>query len=244
MLRQLAMIREFWHSLHEIWLQLRLTTTSPAIETTHGPQKPQVETDIEDNIEKNEMIRCIFNFIRTDLFLNPRIVPIVDVATDILSSDTFSVDVRDSIKKNLQRTLQREFGESLIFFNVKHRVYLMPENLTKREIAAECVNLKAEVKAFEQTDDESNIVRAATSLRHQIKDAHYNERWPPQPAELTSDYVKIPDSLRVFLHTLICGSGGSSARADTLYGRWLKISSMLYTGVPSEHRSMSYFRGS
>ncbi|KAG0722939.1 hypothetical protein GWK47_043569 [Chionoecetes opilio] len=162
------------------------------------------------------MIRCIFNFIRTDLFLNPRIVPIVDVATDILSSDTFSVDVRDSIKKNLQRTLQREFGESLIFFNVKHRVYLMPDNLTKREIAAECVNLKAEVKAFEERTMKVTLCVQLLHCDTRSKMLITMNVGRLSQQELTSDYVKIPDYLRVFLHTLICGSGGSSARADTL----------------------------
>ena len=60
----------------------------------------------------------------------------------ILSFET-TIDVRDSMMKSMQRALQREFRESLIFINVKNRVYLMSDNLKYQEISAQCMNLKS-----------------------------------------------------------------------------------------------------
>ena len=146
--------------------------------------------------------RALFEYIRNNLFSNPRVISMVDITSKLLStmSSAGINEVSDSTKKNLRRKLEMEFGDSPTFFTESHCVYIMPDNLKKKVLAAECIQLSSMLESFEKGNKDNTIVQTSMSLREQIKSIPFKDHRPPKPGELTPDYVHIPPSLQKFLH--------------------------------------------
>ena len=91
-----------------------------------------------------------------------------------------------------------EFGDSLTFFTESRHVYIMPDNLKKEVLAAECIRLSSKLEAFEKGNKDNTIVQTAMSLREQIKSIPFKDHWPPKPGELTPDYFTFHHLYRNF----------------------------------------------
>ena len=168
-------------------------------------------------MKETESLKSLFDFIRTDLFSNTKIVPITDIVTKLTSLlNSLSVhEICTSTKKNLRRKLEAEFGDSLTFFIKNRQLFLMPNTLTKEEIAKKYAKMKSSLETHEENNN-NVIIQAATSLRQEMKSSLFKNNWPSLPAELTPDYITIPQNLKSFLHVLFNGSENVSARADRL----------------------------
>ena len=106
-------------------------------------------------------------------------------------------EVTGSTQRKLRRTLEIEFGNSLILFTENRHVYFMPDSLKKEILGAECIRLKSKLEAFQKGNKDKSIVKTALSLREQIKSIPTKDNWPPNPTELASDYITVPPALEV-----------------------------------------------
>ena len=86
-------------------------------------------------------------------------------------------------------------------------MYLSLDNLLKYILCADCIRVKSKLEeAVEKTDNHNIIVQAATRVREQIKGTPCKNKWPPQPNELTADYVTLQTVVRVLLGASLGGS--------------------------------------
>ena len=67
-------------------------------------------------------------------------------------------------KITLRRKLEMEFGKSLTFFTENRHVYILPNNLKKEVLAAECIRLSSKLEAFQERHKDNTIVQTAMSL--------------------------------------------------------------------------------
>ena len=76
--------------------------------------------DIRYQACENTSLSALFEYIRNNLFSNPRVISMVDVTSKLLStmSSAGINEVSDSTKKNLRRKLEMEFGD---FTDILHR---------------------------------------------------------------------------------------------------------------------------
>jgi len=95
-------------------------------------------------------------------------------------------------------------------------VYIIPYNLKKEVLAAECIRLTSKLESFKKGNKDDTIAHTAMSLREQIKSIPLKDHWPPKPEELTSDYTYIPPPLCKFLHLLLGGREDCSSRVNRL----------------------------
>ena len=83
---------------------------------------------------ESEAYSALFEFLRSDLFSNPRTMPMY-VLTDHLTK-TMEVmgaqGIKDSTKKHIKRKLMTEFGTCIeIITNVNGKLFVIPNNLSK-----------------------------------------------------------------------------------------------------------------
>ena len=82
----------------------------------------------------------LFHFIRTDLFVTPQVMTMVELFSRLAASmHTCGIDtIEYSVKKHIHRTLEREFHSSLhIYSDNEGKLFVFPDNLTMCELAKE-----------------------------------------------------------------------------------------------------------
>ena len=92
----------------------------------------------------------LFSFIRNDLFTNPDVVPLTELSTKLVTNmhELGVTKVNDSTKKNLRRTLNTEFKETLKFLNdVYGRVLVYPSSLDIDETVLKYNYVRQELRA-------------------------------------------------------------------------------------------------
>ena len=155
----------------------------------------------------------------TIYFRIPRLISLTDITERFMlamNSEGVS-EVHDYTKKNLRRKLENDFIHSLTFFTVNRRIYVMPDNLKKEVLTAECVLLSSKMDSIEKANrDSASIIKAAVTLREEIKSIPCRDNWSPRPEELNPGYVSIPPSLQKFLHVLLGGTEVGSPRISRL----------------------------
>ena len=178
----------------------------------------------EDNIEEEscskqekEAFKRLFDFIRNDLFTNPRILPLTELRAKFISfmNDCGVTDVRDCAKKHVRRYVEYEFGDAIQFFYVQSRTYIRPDNLSIESIASDYVVAKNKLDKHD-TFSETPLENVALLLREEIKQHCKEQSWPPHPDELNSDYITLPDTLIKFLTLLLGGKQQATDRINRL----------------------------
>ena len=109
------------------------------------------EEEDEYDVAVRNSYRELFQFIRMELFLDPKVMMMTEVASILLASlESFGVDrVQDSTKKHIRRTLEQEFGESLhIIQDNNGKLLVYPDSLTIQELVRENQSLKKELKTL------------------------------------------------------------------------------------------------
>ena len=113
----------------------------------------------------------LFSFIRNDLFANPDVVPLTELSTKLVTKmhELGVTKGNDSTKKNLGRTLNTEFKETLKFLNdVNGRVLVYPSSLDIDETVLKYNSVRQELRATEKQTYDSIITKSALMLRKAI----------------------------------------------------------------------------
>ena len=183
-----------------------------------GDADEEQEED-EYDVAVRHSYRELFQFIRMELFPDPKVMMMTEVASRLLASlESFGVDrVQDSTKKHIRRTLEQEFGESLhILQDNNGKLLVYPDSLTIQELVRENQSLKKELKTLRMStgDPQVQLCKAAKQLRADIKAKAKDEEqsWPPDVESVIPDVS--PESLSGFLRTLLAGSDDPD-RADS-----------------------------
>lgn len=163
-------------------------------------------------------LESVYQSIRNDLFLNPRILCLTNITSKFITSmNSLGIHtVSQSSIKHFRRNLEMEFRDTLQFFTVNRRVYFMPDNLTKEALAIECIGLQTQLDTVQNNESDKICRQAATYMRNQIQATEFEYIWPPQPVQLTADYVHVPETLQTFLRVLLSGKEDSSSRVSRL----------------------------
>ena len=101
-----------------------------------GDADEEQEED-EYDVAGHHSYKELFQFIRMELFPDPKVMMMIEVASRFLPSlESFGVDrVQDSTKKHIRCTLEQEFGESLhIIQDNNGKLLVYPDSLMIQEL--------------------------------------------------------------------------------------------------------------
>ncbi|CAM1321368.1 Uncharacterised protein at_DN1324 [Pycnogonum litorale] len=162
-------------------------------------QRPSTKSNESTNDpyskEEKAALEFLFHYIRTGIFLKPRIVLLVEITAKYVSFlGEKRLQPKDSTKKHLRINLEVEFRNSLHFFTLcNNRVYVRPHNPSTDSIAADFLILlqKKNWNVHEKRETEHLLMKVALILREDIKLSSKEQSWQPQPDELRSDYIEL-----------------------------------------------------
>ena len=184
---------------------------------TRAETSPTVASDgcgesLEDeyaNLE-SEAYQMLFDYIRSDVLANEKIVRLTEI-TELLASYLTSLGVEEiklSTKKHIRRNLQAEFDDVLLFENLLETtsVFIVPANLSPLQVAKYITTLLLEKQDnASQSSRSANIHQAAIDIREAIQRTENKMSWPPRPSDLAESAKNVPKELDSFLQTLLTG---------------------------------------
>ena len=168
-------------------------------------------------VTENKAMQQLFDYIRMDIVKNPRLIPLNDLTKKLGSFlHDEGMEIKDSSKKHIRRRLEKEFGKTLIFFNVGRTTYLRPSTLSTDSIACELVRHQEKLDAYTKEDHCSQLICKAALVLHDsiTSDCIKEQPWPPNPKDLDNNYAEIPDCLLQFLKVLIGGEQDKGSPSD------------------------------
>ena len=132
----------------------------------------------------------LFEFIRTDLLQNPRVVKMTDLTIKLISFMTLAgiTSIHNSTRKHIRRCLETEFKDVLqIFPDEKGKLLVMPDSLSVQDLAKENMKLTDEIKSMQITSsgDDGTIDVAASCIIISIKQNKQPQSWPHLPETLS-----------------------------------------------------------
>ena len=181
---------------------------------TRAEASPSIASDgcsesLEDeytNLE-SEAYQMLFDYIRSDVLANEKIVRLTEL-TELLASYLTSLGVEEiklSTKKHIKRKLQTEFGDVLLFENLLETasVFIVPANLSPLQLA-KCITtiLLEKQDNASQSSRSENIYRAAIDIREAIQRTENKMSWPPRLPDLAESAMNVSKELDSFLQTL------------------------------------------
>jgi hypothetical protein len=180
--------------------------TNPSSKKSAEGHSPPADDEYRTKVNAGMELLC--KYIRGDLFLHPRIIPLTYLTSKLESHLVdMGVKITESTKNHLRRNLEAEFGDNLHFFNFKRNVYIRPSSLSADTIASDYLAMKN--KCDDLTDAnkcERVMIQTALLLRNSMREQIKGQIWPPRPAELTDNYVDLPGCVTEFLKLLFGGS--------------------------------------
>jgi hypothetical protein len=137
--------------------------SKPTSESVPANKDPYTEAE-------NKAHDLLFAYIRCDLFCNPRVIRMTDLTnklTQYMHTLGFE-DTKNHTKKHTRRKLESEFGDSLCIISQNGKLLVMPDNLTREELAKENAKLQAELNMYKGKDSDMEMLvsRAALYLRN------------------------------------------------------------------------------
>ncbi|KAK7073921.1 hypothetical protein SK128_027910, partial [Halocaridina rubra] len=107
--------------------------------------------------------------------------------------------VKESTKTHLCRKLESEFRDPLHFFTVNRRAYVRPDNLSVEAIATENIHLINKLSSSEDLQAmNSKVKEVAMYLHKHIRCTNHEQSWSPQPQDMNSEYITIPEPISIF----------------------------------------------
>lgn len=183
-----------------------------------GPAYTSSKTD-EDclyNEAERHAFRSLFDFIRNDLFVHPRVMKLTDLTSMVVEeiSQTGIAQVRDSTKKHIRRTITSEFGETVQFCSdQKGKLLLFPNKLTQHDLAKENQTLKDRISSMTWSSSHSTSVvnEVGQNIRSAIKQQQQQQAWPFTPDAVKWSNFQIPELLRTLLTSILTGDPNKKA---------------------------------
>ena len=157
---------------------------------------------------EQQAYQMLFDHVRETLFNQPQVVKLTAL-TDVLLNNLRTIgfpneNIQSSTKKHIRRKLEGEFAESLHFIQADNgRVLVYPDNLSFDQLVNENMQMKEKLSCVASKDEQEKALKsAATHIRSEIRNLEAKP-WPPSPDELNLDYVKLPESILIFLSALL-----------------------------------------
>jgi hypothetical protein len=175
-------------------------------------EKPKTETlslsheDEAYQLAEQNSYKMLFKHIRDSMFIASQAVRLSELTeklTEFLKSNGCS-DIKKQTKNHIRRKLTAEFEESLHFISeINGKLIVYPDNLSITQVIRDNMKLKDKVKELTTTNDMMhNIKQSAIYFRDKIKSMTIMT-WPPNIDDLDGDYIKLPETLQLFLRKLL-----------------------------------------
>ena len=181
--------------------------TRPAKSTSTSSKSSLDDEHAQVDSSAYEML---FDYIRTDILDNPRVVKLSDLSAKLMNlmNEKGVSAIKDSTKTHVRRKLETEFGGLLHFEDLlgNNRVFIIPDNLSRNHLAGDLISLQL-TQCKEKGSRTEEIRRVALELRKAIQSTGSEEMsWPPKASELNEDAIRTPEDVKHFLVTLLTGS--------------------------------------
>ncbi|KAI8521965.1 hypothetical protein Bbelb_017190 [Branchiostoma belcheri] len=150
----------------------------------------------------------LFQFIRNDLFTNPRVMRMTDLSSRLVESmKSLGIEhIKDATKKHLRRCLENEFGNALHFLSDGNsRLLVYPDNLSRCDLVKANQDLEKELRTLKTHLNKDVVAKAALLLRDDIRKHDRPQAWPPVITEEDQSRDIIPASVVKFLCYLLTG---------------------------------------
>ena len=183
------------------------------------PDKACKYSDLDDEPDSDETSYCdiesqaydkLFEFIRLDLLVNPRLVKMVDLREKLMiyMRSLGAPERSDSTKKHFRRRLEKEFCDLLQFEDLlsNNKLFVLPNNLSKFQLAREMVTLSQQLDNRDTPSKVKEIQQTSLYIRDAVLSNNTEMSWPPKPSKLCQNAVNLPPELDVFLCTLLTGN--------------------------------------
>ena len=190
----------------------RYLNTAKSVSTEEG-------TD-HDAVALEKSYTELFHFIRTDLFVTPRVMTMVELFSRLAASmHACGIDtIEDSVKKHIHRTLEREFYSSLhIYRDNEGKLFVFPDNLTMCELTKENLSLRSHLCQLKSLTSEDIVSKTALKLRDDIQKQEISKDWPPQLGPEIEESI-IPQSVHLFFNHLLTGNLATDRHPRKLNG--------------------------
>ena len=183
---------------------------------TRGEKSEAATPSVENNEQQlyqqavQNAYNMLFQHVRNTLFSAPEVIKLTSLTEMLVNLMSMLGYIDDEVlpqtKKQIRRRLESEFGESLHFVKTAEgKVLIYPDNLTMESLAKENNELKNQLESVShECEVKAVLTKSASHIRSDIKNMK-KKPWPPQPDQLTADYMKLPDSLEIFLRVLLTG---------------------------------------
>jgi hypothetical protein len=152
----------------------------------------------------------LFEFIRSDLLENPRLIKMVDLRELLLSfmRSMGATEIHESTKKHMRRKLEVEFGGLLQFEDLleNNKLFVIPDNLSKLQLARNVVKMSQQQENRNEPSKIKEIQQAGLYIQDAVRANNTEISWPPKPLELCESAVNIPMELNAFLYTALTGN--------------------------------------
>ena len=188
-------------------------------------------------IQENTAYEMLYADIRETIFKTPDVMYMCDFISKLTGflTELGITNVQPSTKKNMRRKVESEFGASLhIFPDERGKLLMVPNNFTTECLAKQNVKLKEELRLLKRKTSampplEKKPLHPAKCLRTDIRAIKTNHPWPPNPEELTEDFVRLPDSLVKFLTFLLAKTKWKCQTVcNVWYGHWSIAQDVVY----------------
>ncbi|KAG0716309.1 hypothetical protein GWK47_009996 [Chionoecetes opilio] len=150
-----------------------------------------------------EALEELFLYIRTELFPNPEVLPMINL-TSRLERSMMSrgiIQLKPATKKHVRRKIETEFGESLRFVpDEKGKLLIYPRSLSMDDLARQAHKMTKDLQEARAANSEDILTKAGMQLRNEINKQDVSQPWPPD-----TDQNVIPAAVTKFLHTLLTG---------------------------------------
>ena len=143
----------------------------------------------------------MYDHIRNTLFAETQAMKLT-MLTDCLAEFVGKFDyTNDKVNKRttkyIRRKLESEYNDSLHFVSENNGLVLVfPDNLSMTNIVVENMKLKDKLQPLKEAE--------VSYIRETIK-SMLRMSWPPQADELSAGYIKLAESLLLFLNVLFRG---------------------------------------
>ena len=177
------------------------------------------EDDVKYQAVESNAYEQLFQFIRNDLFPKPRVMKLVTLTYQLVSTmKMFGVDVvKDSTKKHIVRKIEKEFGSSINVLNISHKLDLVyPSSLSIESLVKDNFMLTEKLEKLTSTSesDMSLVQQAGVILNSSVKEYEKTSptKCPPDPSSVNKEHVMLPHLLEEFLMVLL--EGGKMQLSD------------------------------
>lgn len=177
-----------------------------------GPESKEGDDGADENYRciESQAYEKLFEFIRSDLLENPRLIKMVDMRDLLLSfmRSMGATEITESTKKHMRRKLEVEFGGLLQFEDLleNNKLFVIPDNLSKLQLARDMAKLSQQQENRNVPSKMKEIQQAGLYIRDAVRANNTEISWPPKPSELCESAVNIPVELKAFLYTVLTGN--------------------------------------